>query len=140
MMEAEQWPEGLKKTESRRRVLEALRQAERPVQALELYRSLAQTGQEVPLSTVYRALSAFEAAGIVEKSVLGEESARVYRLKGGHEHYAVCLKCHRKIPLRACPLAWKAEDLSEDAFVVTDHRLELYGYCKACREGKERTQ
>lgn len=56
--------------------------------------------------------------------------------KGSHTHYAICLQCHKKVALQVCPfenlhLHGEAKD-----FVVTGHKLELYGYCKECEKKK----
>ena len=50
-------------------------------------------------------------------------------------HYAVCLECHRRIPLKNCPFSQIHMGKEAEDFTVTEHKLELYGYCKECREG-----
>ena len=73
------------------------------------------------------------------------EGTVVYELKHpGHVHYAVCLDCHKRIPLEHCPLHMSGvhahssgeenhSDDETDGFAVVSHKIELYGYCKECQ-------
>lgn len=126
------WPAGLKKTKQRRAVWDALSAAEKPLSAQELHSRLP--GRDgFAVSTVYRALAALEEHGVVTRTtMLGEETA-IYHLKqAGHGHFAICLGCHRQVPIGHCPLERATVETGD--FQVTDHRLELYGWCAACRE------
>lgn len=133
----EAYPAGLKWTKQRKAVYEILRQASEPMTAAGIYH-LAQeaaSGEEYALSTIYRILTAFEEKGLVEKEVFLEDGTAVYTLsRGEHTHYAVCLECHRRIPLQHCPFAHMQLEKDTDEFTITNHKLELYGYCKDCKE------
>ena len=84
-----------------------------------------------------RSLAIFEEKNLVEKSVLLGSDTAVYELADGHhKHYAVCLSCHKLVPLKHCPFEHINHDHMESEegdFVVTGHKLELYGYCKECK-------
>ena len=83
-------------------------------------------------------LAAFEEKGLAEKTVWMEDGSVVYSLnRGGHTHYAICLKCHNRIPLQSCPFAHIHLEKGMEDFTVTGHKLELYGYCSACRQGSK---
>ena len=89
------------------------------------------------ISTIYRILATFEEMHFVEKSNFIGDGTVVYEWnKGSHTHYAICLQCHKKVALQVCPF----EDLhlhgEAKDFVVTGHKLELYGYCKECEKKK----
>ncbi|MGN0402198.1 MAG: Fur family transcriptional regulator [Acetatifactor sp.] len=140
----EEYPAGLKWTRQRKAVYGILRQAQEPLTAAGIYH-LAQkipSGEEYALSTIYRILTAFEEKGLVEKEVFMEDGTAVYALsRGGHTHYAVCLECHRRIPLPNCPFAHMHLEKDTGDFTITNHKLELYGYCKDCKEaGKMREE
>lgn len=132
-----QYPEGIKWTRQRKAVYEVLWEESEPLTPVKLYNLVEQRtpGEEYALSTIYRILAAFEEKGIVEKEASMEDGALLYSLhRGSHTHYAVCLECHRRIALSSCPFAHlKLEQETED-FTITNHKLELYGYCKNCRE------
>lgn len=133
------YPAGIKWTRQRKCVYDILKKEKEPVSAVQIYQQLLQTeeAQNYAISTVYRILGTFEEKGIVHKDVHSEDKTSVYELERGmHTHYAVCLECHKRIPLERCPFVhmhgMHEEDGPED-FVVTGHRLELYGYCRECR-------
>ncbi|MCR5671351.1 MAG: transcriptional repressor [Butyrivibrio sp.] len=130
------WPAGVKKTRQRADIFKVLYAADLPMSAAEIYSALNKGGNETyAFSTVYRNLLAFEKAGIVSKTVLVTEDNAVYELKqNAHRHYAVCIVCHTKFPIQACPVNEITKDLEKDLpdFKVTGHQLEIYGYCKSC--------
>ena len=138
---------GIKWTKQRKRVYQILDEAAQPMSAAGIYAHLEAWEQEkYALSTIYRILSAFEENGIVEKTTWMGEGTAVYGLKRpGHVHYAVCLSCHKRIPLEHCPLhmsgahhTHSAEESplekETDGFTVVSHKIELYGYCKDCKQ------
>lgn len=136
------YPEGLKWTKQRKDVYRVLWEAEAPLTAIQIYNRIeGEEGGEYAVSTIYRILAAFEEKGLVEKAAwMGEgmekgHSTAAYELKrGGHTHYAVCLECHRRIPLKNCPFSRIRLEKEAGDFTVTEHKLELYGYCKECRD------
>ena len=131
------FPEGIKWTRQRKVVYEVLWQAREPLNALQIYSKaddMADRDNKFAMSTVYRILYAFEEKGIVNKSTWMGDGTVVYELnRGEHTHYAVCLQCHKKIPLTHCPVVQFSLGEEADDFTVTAHKLELYGYCKACK-------
>ena len=135
-----EYPQGLKWTKQRKSVYKVLREASEPLNAIQIYNLVARDtdSEECAVSTIYRILAAFEDKGLVEKTVWMEDGAVVYTLnRGMHTHYAVCLECHRRIPLQSCPFAHMHLSPAAEDFTVTGHKLELYGYCKECRDGQE---
>ena len=128
---------GLKKTKQREEVFQILALAEEPMGAQEIYQHLlTHTGNKsaYAISTVYRILAAFEEKNLVSKSTLPGGENAVYELNRGHRHYALCLGCHKLIPLEHCPFEHRMlPDMSSSEFTVTGHKLELYGYCKDCK-------
>ena len=124
----------MKKTRQREEIFRILAEATEPISAVDIYNSLLKTmeGTNFAISTVYRALTAFEEKGYVTKStLLGEDMSYYEWNQGQHKHYAVCLKCHKLIPLKSCPFERAKIDPQEE-FMITGHKLELYGYCKGC--------
>lgn len=132
-----EYPQGLKWTKQRKSVYKVLREASEPLNAIRIYNLVARdiNGEECAVSTVYRILAAFEEKGLVEKTAWMEDGTVVYTLNRGiHTHYAVCLECHRRIPLQSCPFAHMHLSPAAGDFTITGHKLELYGYCRECRE------
>lgn len=140
-------PKGIKWTKQRKDVYQVLYNADEPMTALEIYQRTFEKKQSegCALSTIYRILAAFEEKGLVMKSAYMDDNIVVYELeRGEHTHYAVCLNCHKRIPLQSCPFTHihvpgRQDTMAVDTgarerdFLVTGHKLELYGYCKDCR-------
>ena len=131
------WPEGIKKTKQREDVFRVLVEAKEPLSAIEIYNRIQQQNGQInyAISTIYRSLAVFEEKGLVEKSTLMGEDTAVYEWQHGkHKHYAICLKCHKLVPLAKCPFEHVKLDTSDENFTVTSHKLEIYGYCNKCKE------
>ena len=131
------YPAGIKWTKQRKCVYDILKTAHEPLSAVQIYQHILQQEEDVTyaVSTVYRILSAFEEKSIVLKDMRAGDGNGVYELnRGGHTHYAVCLECHKRIPLKSCPFAHMHLDAGAGDFQITGHKLELYGYCKECRQ------
>lgn len=134
------YPSGIKWTKQRKCVYNVLCEAEEPLNAVQIYQQVERqsSGEEYAFSTIYRILSTFEEKGIVDREVGIQDKTALYALnRGGHMHYAVCLECHKRVPLQSCPFMHMHPERDAGDFLVTGHKLELYGYCKECREAKE---
>ncbi len=150
-LDAIKYPQGIKWTRQRREVYRILLAASQPLSAAQIYSAVSASGEtgEEPcaVSTVYRILAAFEERSIVVKTGWMDGGTAGYALeRGGHTHYAVCLNCHRRIPLQDCPFARishgavshaREAELLGEGFQVVGHKLELYGYCERCRGTEE---
>ncbi|MCI8692045.1 MAG: transcriptional repressor [Lachnospiraceae bacterium] len=134
-----EYPEGMKWTRQRKSVYRVLWQAAEPLSAIQIYNRLGRQEEsgEYAVSTIYRILAAFEEKGLLEKTAWMEEGRGLYALiRGGHTHYAVCLECRRRFPLQSCPFSHIHLEKEMGEFTVTGHKLELYGYCRNCREAR----
>lgn len=144
-----EYPQGLKWTRQRKDVYQVLLDAPEPLSASQIYNAIntAKTSRSetYAISTIYRILATFEEKKLVTKTNWMGDGTVVYELnRGGHTHYAVCLNCHKRIPLQDCPFAHiqiphsaahaQETDLLDSDFQVIGHKLELYGYCGKCRE------
>lgn len=130
-----QFPVNIRKTKQREEIFRILVSALEPMSAVDIYHCLLQTAgsANLAMSTVYRALTTFEEKGYVAKSSLTGSDMSYYEwCQGQHRHYAVCLKCHKLIPWKGCPFEHAKINAAED-FIITGHKLELYGYCRDCR-------
>ncbi|MGD8709151.1 MAG: ferric iron uptake transcriptional regulator, partial [Ectothiorhodospiraceae bacterium] len=85
---------GLKVTLPRMKILEILEaNREEHLSAEDVYRSLMDSGEDIGLATVYRVLTQFEAAGIVQRHHF-EGNQAVFELNEGEHHdHMVCVEC-----------------------------------------------
>ena len=91
----------------------------------------------VGIATVYRAVSAMEASGWLERVGERAGSALFARCSAGdhHHHHLICTDCGRLEPAE-CPLeAIAASGETASGFVVTGHDVTLYGLCPDCASG-----
>lgn len=83
---------GLKATLPRLRILEILEKGgDRHMSAEDVYRALLEAGEDVGLATIYRVLTQFEAAGIVERHNFDGTHAVFEIARGPHHDHMVCL-------------------------------------------------
>jgi len=129
---------GLKVTLPRMKILEFLEESSiRHQSAEDIYRSLLDDGEEIGLATVYRVLTQFEAAGLVERHHF-ESGQAVFELseKGHHDHI-VCVSCGKVEEFYDEMIESRQREVAaEKGYEVTDHSLTLYGKCPACQKNK----
>ncbi len=115
-------------------IYQELSSAAEPLSPQELYRSLHKNRRKIGLTSIYRCLDLFESLGIVFKISI-RPSVR-YRLcdSNGHHHHIVCKKCGRVVELNFCDISdWAGKVTRQTGYEVTDHQLNFYGLCQACK-------
>jgi len=123
---------GLKVTAPRVKILELLDGCgKQHVSAEEVYRLLLDAGEEIGLATVYRVLTQFESAGLVERHNF-EDGYSVFELnRGGHHDHIVCTSCgHIKEFIDDVIEQRQQEIARERGFELGDHSLIIYGRCR----------
>ncbi len=123
---------GLKATLPRMRVLQLLENsAKRHMSAEEVYKALLETGEDVGLATVYRVLTQFETAGLVNRHHF-EGGLSVFELNDGKHHdHLVCLKCGKIFEFTDATIEQKQSEIAQKmGFEISDHCLYIYGMCK----------
>lgn len=119
---------GLKVTHPRIRILELLgTEGVRHLSAEDLYRRLLADGEDIGLATVYRVLTQFEAAGLVEKHNF-EGGTAVYELdRGQHHDHMVCVETGKVIEFTSPEIEQLQKQIAaENGYVIEDHSLVLY--------------
>ncbi|MCW8956880.1 MAG: ferric iron uptake transcriptional regulator [Gammaproteobacteria bacterium] len=128
---------GLKVTLPRMKILEFLEaSSDRHLSAEDIYKALLEAGEEIGLATVYRVLTQFEAAGLVDRNHF-EGGQAVFELnQGGHHDHLVCLKCGKVVEFMDPVIEEHQKQIAKkNGFTITDHSLILYGHCNdpACQ-------
>ncbi|MDY0013495.1 MAG: ferric iron uptake transcriptional regulator [Rhodocyclaceae bacterium] len=122
---------GLKATYPRLKILDLFQTTDqRHLTAEDVYRLLMNEGMDIGLATVYRVLTQFEQAGLLERHYF-ESGKSVFELnQGNHHDHLVCLQCGRveeffdpEIEKRQNAVA------AERGFAVKEHALYLYADC-----------
>lgn len=134
---------GQRYTSGRRRLVDALVHAGRPVTVPEM----GDMDVAVPQSSVYRNLEVLERSGLVRRIAMGSEHAR-YELAEpilGHHHHLVCVDCGRieditlDDELEAELDAALHRIAEQAAFTPRAHTLDLHGLCAECTGEPDRS-
>ena len=124
---------GIVFTTQRELVLRAVLDAGKHIDAEELHRRLAGSRKRVGLATVYRTLQLLRDCGLVAESQFGERRHRYEQAEGRHHDHLVCLACGQVSEFEEPAIEQLQERVARNhGFTVLSHRLELYGYCRAC--------
>lgn len=132
---------GLKATLPRLRILELFEKAKvRHLSADDVYRQLLSDNIDVGLATVYRVLTQFEEAGILERHHF-ETGKAVFELKAGQHHdHLVCVNCGRVEEFIDEEIERRQKRIAKErGFVIQEHALYLYAECNkpGCQNRKE---
>lgn len=122
---------GLKATFPRLKILDLFQKAEqRHMTAEDVYRQLLAEGMDIGLATVYRVLTQFEQAGLLERHYF-ESGKAVFELNEGHHHdHLVCLQCGKVEEFYDAEIERRqAKVAKERGFSVHEHSLYLYADC-----------
>ncbi len=125
---------GLKVTLPRQKILQILENADKHhMSAEDVYRSLLESGDDVGLATVYRVLTQFEAAGLVNRHNF-ESGNSVFELNQGEHHdHLVCVKCGKVDEFIDEVIEDRQANIAkQNNFRMTDHSLVIYGLCQSC--------
>ena len=119
---------GLKVTLPRIKILQVLeRHAEDHLSAEDVYRSLIEAGEDVGLATVYRVLTQFEAAGLVDKHNFDGGHAVFELAKEDHHDHMVNLDTGEVIEFYDEEIERRQHQLAkEQGLELVDHALVLY--------------
>ncbi|HQI73320.1 MAG TPA: Fur family transcriptional regulator [Smithella sp.] len=125
---------GLKITPQRLSVIETLMENryEHPGATL-VYREARKKLQSISLSTVYATLKEFSECGLI-RSLEFDRMENRYDLDLSEHINLVCKQCG-SIGDFGLPCSIESKDIMrKSGFVVTDARMEYYGYCRNCQK------
>ncbi len=119
---------GLKVTLPRVKILQQLEDsAERHMSAEDLYKALLESGADVGLATVYRVLTQFEQAGIVQRHNFEGGSAVFELANEGHHDHMVRMDTNEVIEFVDPEIEKRQHAIAEKhGFELVDHKLVLY--------------
>jgi Fe2+ or Zn2+ uptake regulation protein len=122
-------------TRQRSAVFSYLSQSGHHPTAEEVFLTVKREMPRISLATVYKNLEALVACGAASKLTYGDGAAR-YDIRTDHHYHSRCLGCGRVTDLEPASGAQLLKRIRPPAgFAVEDYRVELLGYCRACRRG-----
>ena len=119
---------GLKVTLPRVKILQMLEASEQKhLSAEDVYKQLMEAGEDVGLATVYRVLTQFEAAGLVERHNF-DGGHSVFELeRGDHHDHMVCSETGQVIEFHSDEIEQLQEDIAhKHGYEIIGHSLVLY--------------
>lgn len=124
-------------TAQREAIRRSLREAGRPLSAVEVL-ELAQ--RDVPglgVATVYRTIKSLVEEGDLITVPLPGSSDRYESRDAAlhHHHHFICNTCGRAYDIPGCTMGF--EGMTPPGFVVSGHDVVLYGVCDRCGEAGE---
>jgi Fur family ferric uptake transcriptional regulator len=127
---------GLKATFPRLKILDLFHKLQvegvsRHVTAEDVYRHLLADGLDIGLATVYRVLTQFEQAGLLQRHHF-ESGKSIFELnEGSHHDHLVCLDCGRVEEFYDAEIEKRQQKIAaQHGFSVREHALYLYADCK----------
>ena len=119
---------GLKATLPRLRILEILDQSrDRHLSAEDVYKALIDAGEDVGLATIYRVLTQFESAGLVQRHNFDGGHAVFEMKQDSHHDHIVRLDTGEVIEFYDEEIERRQRKVCEDlGYQLEDHSLVLY--------------
>jgi Fur family ferric uptake transcriptional regulator len=132
---------GLKSTAQRDDIARVFFATEKHVSIDELYRAVRKVSPRVGYATVYRTLKLLKEVGLAAERHFDDGQARFEPIEADtqqHDHI-ICERCGKIVEFASEELERLQDRIGRFlGFVVGRHRMELYGICAACREGRRR--
>ena len=125
---------GLKATLPRLKIREIFQTGGlRHMTAEDVFRILLNERSDIGLATVYRVLTQFEQAGILERSHF-ESGKAVYELnEGTHHDHLICTSCGKVEEFYDAEIERRQQMIAKDkGWILQDHAMSLYGLCGDC--------
>jgi len=122
---------GLKVTLPRIKILQILEDSDpHHLSAEDVYKALLESDEEVGLATVYRVLTQFESAGLVERHNFDGGYSVFELARGEHHDHIVCIDCGRVMEFTDDVIEDRQQKVAKEmGFDLKDHSLYLYGSC-----------
>jgi Fur family ferric uptake transcriptional regulator len=124
---------GVRSTRQRAAITALLESLDDFRSAQEIHDELRRRGENIGLTTVYRALQGMSAAGVVDtlRTDTGESVYR--RCSTHHHHHLVCRNCGFTVEIQAGEVeAWAANVAVSHGFSDASHTIEIFGICGDC--------
>ena len=122
---------GLKATAPRLKILNLFEKSKvRHLSAEDVYKLLVAEGLDTGLATVYRVLTQFEHAGLLQRHHF-ESGRAVFELNAGSHHdHLVCMQCGRVEEFYDAEIEKRQNKIAKRrGFIITEHSLHLYADC-----------
>ena len=125
----------LRRSEQRQQILDVFLKTEKHLTAEDLYNIVKKKNSSIGYATIYRSLKLFSEAGLCRELHVADGVTR-YEHHHNHKHHdhLICTKCGKFVEIESPEIELLQEKIAKkNGFVLTKHRLELYGLCRSCK-------
>lgn len=128
----------LKSTSQRDDIARVFFANNRHISVEELYREVKQVNPRVGYATVYRTVRLLRECGLAAERHFHDGEARFENTEDEHHHdHLICERCGRIVEFANDAIEKLQEHVAQKlGFVITRHKMELYGVCAECRAGR----
>src|SRR5438477_2306788 len=126
---------GLKATRQRDLIVDTFFSSSGHLSVDELLAKVQARDENIGAATVYRTMKILTDSGLASARHFDDGQTRYEAAIGRHHHdHLICTSCHAIIEFENERIE-ELQDLvaRQHGFLVTRHKLELYGLCKACQ-------
>ena len=122
-------------TQQRLGIIDTLLAFHEPLTANQVLEQVSKVEGEIGMDTVYRNLKTLVELGIINQIVDSGKKGSRFELADEHHHHIVCTSCGDTECLHHCPVDEKRllDEVNQTGFLLSSHRLELFGLCGKCR-------
>src|SRR6185503_18484807 len=130
---------GLKSTAQRDDIAKVFFSSDGHSSVDDLYTAVRRVNPRVGYATVYRTLKLLKECGLAAERHFDDGPARYEPTEATAQHHdhIICERCGKIVEFNSEELERQQERIARFlGFVVSRNRMELYGICSDCREGK----
>ena len=127
---------GLKTSRQRELIAEVFFAGNKHLSIDELLERVRKVDAKVGQATVYRTMKLLTKSGLAEARQFGDGHTRYEAVEGGEEHHdhLICTSCGKIVEFHNTQIESLQDRVAtQHGFVVTHHKMELYGLCQDCR-------
>jgi len=127
----------LKLTPQRCDIARVFFSAGRHLNSEELYRAAKKINPRIGYATVYRTMRLLTECGIAAERHFDDAAARYETIERDlHHDHLICERCGSIVEFASAELEELQDNIARKlGFVISRHRMELFGICRRCREG-----
>ena len=130
--------QGLKATSQREDIAQVFFATDRHISVEELYSEVRRVNPRVGYATVYRTMKLLKECGLAAERHFADGQARFENVEAERHHdHIICERCGRIVEFVHPQMEQLQEKVAQRfGFVATMHKMEIYGICQECREGR----
>lgn len=126
-------------TRQRRRIAEIIFSSNGHLSVEDIQNLLRQKKISASIASIYRTLDVLIKSNLVVQHRFGKRFKRFEAVqKDKHHDHLICTRCGKVLEFKNEAIEDLQSKVARDNdFVITNHKLDIYGYCSKCRTASE---